>query len=251
MCSWKAKPRFLNPELYATLRREGLRGVNPVDSAQLRDLLAKIVPQNDGTTPVPVHTPVPQNSTLLSSAGREHVVHTIPASVANNTNRCQLSLIFFLSGHTAHRLPCVRFTRNFSTAPAQDDTADVEYTRFERPFMSSGTCGSTIWYRSSGRPPLCRPPRRITPHPGDIYIHADISTSGLQIWVSPTHGTWNGVPAEYDQMYLPDRVVKAARHPLFNDRVLKMRTNGEPSWVTRQTCITLKSRKKAGRSNDK
>ena len=128
---------------------------------------------------------------------------------------------------------------------------DIEYTRFERPFMSSMAYGSTVWYASSGRLPLRHPPRRIAPNSGDIYIHTDTSSSGLQIWISPTYGTWKSVPAGYDQTYLPDRVVTAARHPLFNDRVLKMRTNGEPSWVTRQTCITLKSRKRAARPDDK
>jgi len=75
--------------------------------------------------------------------------------------------------------------------------------------------------------------------------------NGRQLWISLSTGSWESVPIEYDWNYLPDRVVTAARHPLFNDRVLKIRANGEPSWVTRQTCVTLKSRKKVARSNDK
>ena len=94
-------------------------------------------------------------------------------------------------------------------------------------------------------------PSHINPNPGDIYIHTDTSTNDRQMWISLSAGCWVGVPIEYDQNYLPDRVVIAARHPLFNDRVLKIRANGEPSWVTRQTCVTLKSRKKVARSNNK
>ena len=156
-------------------------------------------------------------------------------------NQVRSSVKFFLGGHAAY---CIQFIPNCSTGTTRNDVTDIEYARFERPFMSSGTCGSTVWYTSSGGPPLRHPAGPTTPNPGDIYIHTDTSTNGLQIWVCPTYGTWKSISAEYDQSYLPDRVVRAARHPLFNDRVLKMRANGEPSWVTRQTCITLKSRKK-------
>lgn len=71
------------------------------------------------------------------------------------------------------------------------------------------------------------------------------------MWISPFAGSWKGIPIEYDPNYLPDRIVRTTRHPLFSDRVLKIRANGEPSWVTRQTCASLKSRKKVARSSDK
>jgi hypothetical protein len=133
----------------------------------------------------------------------------------------------------------------------QRDTAGVRYTRLERPFMSSGTSGSTVWYTSSDGSPLRQPSSRIIPSPGNVYIHTDMPTNDRQMWISSSAGSWEGIPIEYDRNYLPDRVVTAARHPLFSDRVLKIRENGEPSWVTRQTCVTLKSRKKVARSNDK
>lgn len=131
----------------------------------------------------------------------------------------------------------------------QHDAGTLQHTRFERPFTSSGTSGSTIWYTSSDRSPLRWPPSCINPNSGNIYIHTDTSTNGRQMWISLSAGCWVGVPFEYDPNYLPDRVVMTARHPLFNDRVLKIRANGEPSWVTRQTCVTLKSRRKVAHPN--
>lgn len=43
----EAKKRCINSELYTILRRDGLSGVNPADSAQLQDLLERIVPQTN------------------------------------------------------------------------------------------------------------------------------------------------------------------------------------------------------------
>lgn len=141
-------------------------------------------------------------------------------------------------------------TPNFRNYTGQCGAASIHFTRFERQFMSSGTSGSTVWYTSSDAPPLHQPPPQIAANPGDIYIHTD-TTKGRQMWISPSAGSWKAIPTEYDQTYLPDRVVTTARHPFFNDRVLKIRANGEPSWVTHQTCVTLKSRKKVAFSSDK
>lgn len=150
-----------------------------------------------------------------------------------------------------HALTTLTPLLSFRNDMAQHDAASVQYTRYERPFISSGTSGSTVWYASSGSSPIRQPSPHITPNPGNIYIHADTSTEDRQIWVSLSAGSWESIPVQYDRIYLPDRVITAACHPLFNDRVLKIRTNGEPSWVTRQTCVTIKSRKKVARSNKK
>lgn len=145
------------------------------------------------------------------------------------------------------------FVPNFSSRGyvAQHDAPSVQFTRFQRQFLSSGASGSTVWYTSSDAFPLHQPPPQIVVSPGNIYIHTDTSTNDRQMWISLSAGSWESIPVEYDRSYLPDRVVMAARHPLFSDRVLKIRANGEPSWVTRQTCVTLKSRKKVALSNHK
>jgi hypothetical protein len=113
-------------------------------------------------------------------------------------------------------------------------------------FQSSNTPGETVWYESSDSMALVQPDATIYPNVGDLYLHKDRTTDNLQLWISTVEGRWDKVTVEYNQKYLPDRVVVGVSHPKFNDRQLKLRTNGEPSWVTRQTLATLKARKKGG-----
>ena len=127
--------------------------------------------------------------------------------------------------------PSVNFTRR--------------YHRNARIFQSSNTPGETVWYGSSDIAPLVHPDATITPDVGDLYLHQDRSSSSLQLWISDNQGHWNSVAVEFNRSYLPDRIVMGVSHPRFNNRLLKLRANGEPSWVTRQTLATPKSRKKA------
>lgn len=120
------------------------------------------------------------------------------------------------------------------------------HTRHSRVFQSSNVLGETVWYESSDSVPLICPDTAILPHVGDLYLHKDRTTGNLQLWISTVEGLWNTVAIEYDPRYHPDRIMNGVSHPKFNDRLLKLRTNGEPSWVTRQTLATLKSRKKGG-----
>lgn len=106
--------------------------------------------------------------------------------------------------------------------------------------------GETVWYESSDNAPLAHPDAAIHPNVGDLYLHQDRMTGNSQLWISAVEGHWNGVAIEYDKRYLPDRILMDLSHPKYNDRALKFRANGEPSWVTRQTLATLKSRKKGG-----
>jgi len=119
------------------------------------------------------------------------------------------------------------------------------YTKHVRPFSSPNTKGDTVWYESLGSSPLSRPDTSIIPEVGDLYFHK-ICNNSLQLWISVTSGEWTSRPVEYVQKYLPDRIMKDLTHPRFENRMLKLRVNGEPSWVTRQTLATLKSRRKGG-----
>lgn len=118
------------------------------------------------------------------------------------------------------------------------------YLRHSRMFQFSNTLGETVWYESSDSVPLAHPDATICPNIGDLYLHHDRTTGNLQLWISIVQGHWKSVPVGYVPKYLPDRIVMDISHPKFNDRLLKLRANGEPSWVTRQTLATLKSRKK-------
>lgn len=138
--------------------------------------------------------------------------------------------------------------RSSSLAPTMGSVTAVNatkaYLRHVRMFQSSNTPGETVWYESSDNAPLVHPDAAINPNVGDLYLHKDRMTGNFQLWISTVEGRWNGIAAEYDQKYLPDRIIMGVPHPKFNDRLLKLRANGEPSWVTRQTLATLKSRKK-------
>jgi hypothetical protein len=123
-------------------------------------------------------------------------------------------------------------------------TTTKAYQRHARMFQSSNTPGETVWYESSDSVPLAHPDIAIFPNVGDLYLHRDRTTGNLQLWISTVQSHWNSARIEYIQKYLPDRIVMGVSHPKFNDRLLKLRANGEPSWVTRQTLATLKSRKK-------
>ena len=147
-----------------------------------------------------------------------------------------------------HVLGILSSPSNLTQRPGGETTVNTTklYTRHTRIFQSSNTPGETVWYESSDNAPLLHPDTTILPNVGDLYLHKDRTTGNLQLWISVIGGRWNGVATEYAQRYLPDRVVAGLSHPKFNDRLLKLRTNGEPSWVTRQTLATLKSRKKGG-----
>ncbi|KAF9790745.1 hypothetical protein BJ322DRAFT_1104393 [Thelephora terrestris] len=111
------------------------------------------------------------------------------------------------------------------------------YLRHTRMFQSSNTPGETVWYESSDNAPLVHPDVAICPDIGDLYFHKDRMTGNLQLWISTDEGRWKSVAIEYIQKYLPDRIVMGALHPKFNDRLLKLRANGEPSWAQCQLCL--------------
>ena len=120
------------------------------------------------------------------------------------------------------------------------------YLRHTRMFQSANTPGETVWYESSDSAPLVYPDTAIHPNVGDLYLHKDRTTGHFQLWISTVESHWSNIAIEYNPRYLPDRILMGVSHPRFNDRLLKLRVNGEPSWVTRQTLATLKSRKKGG-----
>ena len=64
------------------------------------------------------------------------------------------------------------------------------------------------------------------------------------MWIFHDAGVWEEVKLAYDENYLPDRVIQGVSHPTFKNRRLKLRSNGDPSWIMKQTCTTNKSRRK-------
>lgn len=117
--------------------------------------------------------------------------------------------------------------------------------RSARRFRSSASEGETVWWESHSKgditAPACCPDFAV----GDLYIHRNVATAtSIQIWICQEPNTWKKVVLEYDDKFDPERVISGLSHPLFEDRRLRLRKSGEPSWITKQTCMTNKSRRK-------
>jgi len=137
--------------------------------------------------------------------------------------------------------------RSFSLTAHQSDPrteATPTPTRTVREFQSSTGKGETVWWESRSEGNLAGPPHDVERTVGDLYIHRSATESLIQIWICRDSGSWEKVTLEYDDKYHPDRVIKGLSHPSFSDRRLKLRKNGEPSWIMKQTCATIKSRRK-------
>ena len=65
---------------------------------------------------------------------------------------------------------------------------------------------------------------------GHLYVHLDTSRNVFLYWILTMANQW-------------EHVSSGVESPLNHDRVLAIRANGEPSWVTRASTITTKTRK--------
>ena len=119
-----------------------------------------------------------------------------------------------------------------------------EPTRSARKFHSSTGGGETVWWESHSGSDLTSPIHNVDRTIGDLYIHRNTTNSLIQIWICRDSSSWEKVALEYDDKYDPDRVVRGLSHPSFPDRRLKLRKNGEPSWIMKQTYTMIKSRRK-------
>jgi hypothetical protein len=99
-----------------------------------------------------------------------------------------------------------------------------------------------VWFSTTSENDI-RSPGGITDevHPGDLYIHSVSQSKSKalrrQIWMYGTTGGWASITDRVDQKGFP-----AVYHPNNNDRVLRIRADGQPSWVTRDTFLTAKGR---------
>jgi hypothetical protein len=80
--------------------------------------------------------------------------------------------------------------------------------------------GKTTWYFAKSNTNTSSPPAVPQAKTGHLYVHLDCSTHTHQYWMFGANNEWQSVS-------------KGSEHPLNHDRVLSIRGNGEPSWVTR------------------
>ena len=108
--------------------------------------------------------------------------------------------------------------------------AHTGYELHQRPFNSSTGSGYTIWYSSRSDSSIHSPPVISQSKTGHLYVHFDALQKTYQYWMLGINGQWESVS-------------KNAENPLNHDRVLSIRSNGEPSWVTRATISTTETRR--------
>ena len=106
----------------------------------------------------------------------------------------------------------------------------ILYETCERRFASNSGSGKTTWYFAKSNTNVSSPP--VVPHAetGHLYVHLNCSTHTHQYWMFGANNEWQ-------------RVLKGSEYPLNHDRVLSIRSNGEPSWVTRASISTTQGRK--------
>jgi hypothetical protein len=113
------------------------------------------------------------------------------------------------------------------------DGAHTGYEMHQRSFNSSSGSGYTIWYSSRSNSSIQSPPVVSQSKTGHLYVHFDALNKTYQYWILGVGGQW-------------ESVAKNAENPLNHDRVLSIRGNGEPSWVTRATINTTEIRREKG-----
>lgn len=114
-----------------------------------------------------------------------------------------------------------------ATSPGR---AHASYQMNKRPFGSSSGSGYTTWYSSRSDSSIQTPPLISQSEPGHLYVHFDTVTKTRQYWMLAGSGQW-------------ESVTKGAENPHNHDRVLSIRSNGEPSWVLRATIGTTEIRR--------
>lgn len=108
--------------------------------------------------------------------------------------------------------------------------SSVPYETHERRFASNSGSGKTTWYFAQSNTNISSPPAIPQAETGHLYVHLDCSTHMHQYWMLGTNNEWQSVS-------------KGSECPLNHDRVLSIRSNGEPSWVTRSSISTIQGRK--------
>jgi hypothetical protein len=76
------------------------------------------------------------------------------------------------------------------------------------------------------------PPQEVAPAVGELYIHHNRLEDTYQIWLFGLNSAWKCVTT-----------VEKIYHPTIDDRVLSMRANGTPNWITTASYTTIRGRK--------
>ena len=107
-----------------------------------------------------------------------------------------------------------------TTAPAPSSLILPVPFKHERPFLTGGR-GATVWYATESPRDISSPPSGLQVVAGTLYIHTNTVKDLRQIWMFDTDAGWKMVSD-----------VAQTSHPSCRDRLLNIRFDGTPSWVT-------------------
>ena len=104
------------------------------------------------------------------------------------------------------------------------------YQMRQRSFSSNYGSGYTVWYFGKSNSSILFLPSIPQAKTRHLYIHLDATRDVSQYWMLGTGNQWQ-------------HVSPGAEYPLNHDCILAIHSNGEPSWITRASITTTKSRK--------
>ena len=105
----------------------------------------------------------------------------------------------------------------------------------QRPFCS-GSPGVTTWYTTSSTDDIVSPPPELIAEVGELYVHHNRVSDIYHVWLYAIDHRWKCVTTQ-EKVY----------HPAIDDRVLSMRANGTPNWITAASFTTIRGRKGKGK----
>jgi hypothetical protein len=129
------------------------------------------------------------------------------------------------------REPANRPVGNTTNQSTELLTSSLTPIKQQRPF-SSGSPGVTTWYSSASPQKISLPPSTITPEVGELYIHHNRLEDVYDVWLYGQDLKWKRVTD-----------IEKVCHPIIDDRVLSMRANGTPNWITAASYMTIRGRR--------
>jgi hypothetical protein len=115
--------------------------------------------------------------------------------------------------------------------PTDASTPSLTPFKQQRPF-SSGPRGFTVWYSTRSHHRIAAPAGELEPSAGCLYVHTHLLDISHQVWLCGIHGKWEDVTEN-----------KNISHPTLTNRVLVIRADGSPSWVTTASFTTMETRR--------
>ena len=97
---------------------------------------------------------------------------------------------------------------------------------------ASGLRGSTVWYTTQSYSDMLEPPSGIPELVGSLYIHKNLSIPAHQIWMFDREARWVPVPDD-----------ARVNHPTVAGRMLSIRSDGSPNWVSATGFANVKNRR--------